>query len=170
MWKQRDLEKWDESVFRLIGTRWMLITAGNAQHFNTMTASWGGLGILWNRPVATVYVRPTRFTDSFVKRYEGFTLSFFKEQYREALNICGRLSGRDVDKVSVSGLTPVKLKDGRMTFSEANLVLSCRKVYGDIIKPSNILDHSIERHYPRKDYHCLYIGEITAFLENSSAT
>ena len=167
MWKPVHPETWNDSVFKAIGKDWMLITAGNIQHFNTMTASWGGFGILWNRPVATIYVRPTRFTDSFVRRYGGFTLSFFNEEHREALNVCGRLSGRDVDKVSVSGLTPTKLKDGQVAFTQARLVFNCKKLYADGIKAQNFLDKGIEKHYPNRDYHHVYIAEIIDIFEKS---
>lgn len=165
MWKPVEPDSWNDSVFRRVGADWMLVTAGNLQHFNTMTASWGSLGILWNMPVATIYVRPTRFTDSFVKRYEQFSLSFFKEEHREALSVCGRLSGRDVDKVAVSGLSPLKLKDGSVTFKEAELVFSCVKLYSDKFDESKFLDRRIHKHYPKGDIHNIYIGEIVGIFK-----
>src|SRR5512139_341908 len=97
-----------DNPFRLIGADWMLITAGSPDAFNTMTASWGGLGVLWERKVAFCFIRPTRHTYGFIERAGGFTLSFFGEQYRSALQFCGTHSGRDTDKVSGAGLTPVR--------------------------------------------------------------
>src|SRR5512135_3733306 len=93
----------DESVFRLLDKDWMLITAGNKGHFNTMTASWGGFGIIWNHPVAFIFVRPTRYTYQFLEQYDRFTLCFFGKGYRKILNICGSTSGRDVDKMARTG-------------------------------------------------------------------
>ena len=162
MWKKTALEQLNENTFELIGRDWMLITAGTTGRFNTMTASWGGLGILWHKPVATIYVRPTRYTDQFIKRHDGFTLSILPEDYREALNICGTLSGRDVNKAEMAGLTACSLPDGRVAFEQARLVLSCRKLYSEKLKPEQFLDKDIQKHYPKLDYHHVYIGEISA--------
>ena len=84
-----------ENVFSLIGDRWMLITAGTPDHCNTMTASWGGLGVLWRKPMATIYVRPQRYTFGFIEQSDEFTLSFFGPQWKKALSYCGAVSGRD---------------------------------------------------------------------------
>ena len=92
--------------FERIGRDWCLITAGNKGSYNTMTASWGGVGILWNKEVATCYIRPQRYTKEFVDREEYFTLSFFPDGWREALNFCGKYSGRDRDKAAETGLKP----------------------------------------------------------------
>ncbi len=165
-WKTIAVSDLPDNPFELIGKEWMLITAGNSGHFNTMTASWGGLGILWHKPVATVYIRSTRYTDQFVKRYDGFTLSVLPEEFREALNVCGTLSGRDVNKVEMAGLTACVMPDSRVAFEEARLVFSCRKIYSDKIKPEQFIDKTISKHYPKLDYHNIYVGEITsAFVE-----
>ena len=94
----------------------MLVTAGNAEKFNMMTASWGGLGFLWNRPVAFVFIRPQRYTFDFVERNEGFTLSFFGEEYRKVLQLCGTKSGREIDKVAETKLTPICNSIGKYGF------------------------------------------------------
>ena len=99
MWKKIDPKQLEQNVFSMIGDQWMLVTAGTAETCNTMTASWGGLGILWNKPVATAYIRPQRYTKQFMDENEYFTLSFFGEEYRQQLALCGSKSGRDVDKV-----------------------------------------------------------------------
>ena len=104
--KETDILEINENAVKLIGKEWMLITAGNMENYNTMTASWGNIGFLWGKPVATIYVRPQRYTLEYIEREECFTLSFFPEQYRKALNICGTKSGRDTDKVKEAGLTP----------------------------------------------------------------
>ena len=152
-----------DNPFKLIGTDWMLITAGTPESFNTMTASWGGLGVLWERKVATCYIRPTRHTFGFIEQATQFTLSFFDEKLRKALTYCGTHSGWDTDKVKGAGLTPVK-EEGFVYFGEARLVLACRKIYSQDILPERFLDQKIDALYPQKDYHRMYIGEIVKFL------
>ncbi len=152
-----------ENPFRLIGSDWMLITAGTPEKFNTMTASWGGLGVLWERSVAFCFVRPTRYTREFMERSGTFTLSFFGEEHRKALQYCGTHSGRDTDKVKEAGLTPVK-EGGFIFFDEARLVLACRKIYFQDIGPERFLDPRIDAMYPQKDYHRMYVGEIAKCL------
>lgn len=151
----------DENVFKLIGEQWMLVTAGNAEKFNMMTASWGGLGFLWNRPVAFVFIRPQRYTFDFVERNEGFTLSFFGEEYRKVLQLCGTKSGREIDKVAETKLTPFATPSGNMAFEEASLVLDCRKCYIDMIEKGNFIDYeTVARWYPHEDFHKMYVAEI----------
>ena len=105
MFKSIDPKQLNENVFSLIGDKWMLITAGTKENCNTMTASWGGLGVFWGAPTATCYIRPQRYTKEFVDREEYFTLAFFGEEYRKALALCGAKSGREVDKVKECGFT-----------------------------------------------------------------
>ena len=118
---------------------WMLVTAGTMEDFNTMTASWGHMGILWHLPIAIAYIRPQRYTFGFANRYDYYTLSFFTEEYRPALQFCGSKSGRDYDKVAETGLTPVQTDRGNVIFEEARLILECRKVYVDDLKKENFL-------------------------------
>ncbi len=165
MLKKVDLKTLDGNVFSMIGDQWMLITAGTGERLNTMTASWGGLGVLWSRPVATCYIRPQRYTKEFVEREEYFTLSFFGEEYREALSLCGSKSGREVDKVKECGFTVCTAQGGAPYFEEAELVLVCRKLYRQDMTPECFLDQAVvERNYPTRDFHTMYIGEITEVL------
>ena len=152
-----------ENPFELIGKDWSLITSGDEKGFNTMTASWGSMGIMWSKNVVTVFIRPQRYTREFVDKNDKFTVSFYPESCREALKICGSKSGRDCDKVKEAGLTPV-FDEGTTYFKEAKLVLECRKIYTDTIKPERFLDPSINEHYSKKDYHIVYMGEITKVL------
>jgi len=149
-----------DNPFKLIGKDWMLVTSGNMDKFNTMTASWGGLGILWNKKVCFVFIRPTRYTYEFMEQNDNFTLSFFSEDYRKALSFCGTHSGRDVDKVAATGLTPVSGSQNTVYFEEAKLVLECKKLYYQDIDPANFLDQNIEKNYAERDYHRVYVGEI----------
>lgn len=152
-----------DNVFNLIGKDWMLITAGTPDGFNTMTASWGGMGVLWEKEVCFSVVRPTRYTYEFLEKSATYTLSFFSSRFRKALMLCGTKSGRDMDKVRESGLTPVFDGDA-VFFREARLVVECRKIYFQDIVPGNFLDSGIERFYPEKDYHRMYVGEIVRCL------
>ena len=157
-WKTKDLDK---NVFSLIGDQWMLLTAGTPERCNTMTASWGGLGVLWGINVAACYIRPQRYTYEFVERSGFFTLSFFGEEYRKALTLCGSKSGRDIDKIKECGLTVSASAGNAPYFQEAELVLVCRKLYWQDIDPAHFLDPDLDgRWYPEKDYHRMYIGEI----------
>ena len=144
----------NESVFRLLDKDWMLITAGKKGDFNTMTASWGGFGILWHQPVAFIFVRPTRYTHQF------FFLCFFERKYRKALNYCGNHSGRDVDKIRATGLVPGNTIKGNIFFTQARLILECRKLYYDDIEPEHFIEENIQNNYPLKDYHRLYVGRV----------
>ncbi|MEW6052114.1 MAG: flavin reductase family protein [Candidatus Zixiibacteriota bacterium] len=159
-----DLYAMTDNPFKLIADDWMLITAGTPESFNTMTASWGALGELWNKKVCFVFVRPTRYTYEFMERSEYFTLSFFEEKLRPILNFCGRVSGRDMNKAEKAGLTPVTGTTGLVYFAEARMVIECRKVYYQDIIPSQFLDASIHDNYPKKDYHRMYVGEVVQCL------
>ena len=93
--KKIDIKALDGNAVSLFDDKWCLITAGNEESYNTMTASWGALGELWNKDVCFAFIRPQRYTKEFVEREEYFTLSFFGEEYKKALTFCGRNSGRD---------------------------------------------------------------------------
>lgn len=157
-------EELQDNVFRRIGKDWMLISAGRADSYNTMTASWGGLGVLWNANVAFAFVRPSRYTYQFMEKENNFSLSFFDGGYRRALQICGTTSGRDGDKASAAGLTPV-FDATAPYFDQAQLVLICRKLYTQDLDPARFLDPTMPSHYPDGDYHRVYVGEITKVLQ-----
>ena len=131
--KEVDIKSLNFNPFTKIGSEWMLITAGDESGCNTMTASWGGLGVLWGKNVATCYIRPQRYTKKFVDANDTFTLSFYGPEYKQALSICGSKSGRDCDKVKEAGLTPY-FTDGTAAFEEAGMVFVCRKLYEDEIR------------------------------------
>ncbi len=150
-----------DNVFKLLDNDWMLVTAGNKELFNTMTASWGAFGILWNKPIAIGFIRPSRYTFEFANKFDYFTLSFFTEKYRDALNYIGSTSGRKVDKISKTGLTPKNTEHGNIYFSEARLVMECKKLYVDDLKADNfVITNLIKDIYPSGDIHRFFIGEI----------
>ncbi len=161
--RELDPKQMTENVFSLLDDRWALITAGTPERCNTMTASWGGLGVLWNRCVATIYVRPQRYTFGFLEESDWFTLSFFGEEWREQLALCGSSSGRDVDKFKACGFHP-EAEGEAVYIREAELVIVCRKLYRQDLDPENMGPEALE-HYEARDYHRMYIGEITRILK-----
>ena len=152
---------WQDNLFSAIGDGWMLITAVKPDgSFNTMTASWGGAGIFWGKPVVAVGIRPERYTYEFAEAGDRISLSFF-EGHREALRLCGTKSGRDRDKLAEAGLSATAL-DGVSVIAEAKLVLVCRKLYADDLKKECFLDTSLLSNYPADDFHRMYVSVIEA--------
>jgi flavin reductase (DIM6/NTAB) family NADH-FMN oxidoreductase RutF len=145
--------------------QWLLLTCGDfaSGNFNTMTVGWGSLGTMWAKPFAQIVVRPGRYTHEFMERFDHFTLSAFSERHRKALMHLGTRSGRDGDKLSQTGLTPVASTEiASPGFAEAELILECRKIYRQIMDPAGFLDPAIDKNYPTNDYHTIYYGEILA--------
>lgn len=160
-------EELSMNPFTKIGKEWLLITAGTEEACNTMTASWGAMGVMWGKNAVTVYIRPQRYTKEFVDQEGTFTISVLKEEYRKALAYCGKVSGKDVkDKIREAGLTPYPV-EGTVGIAEADLMLVCRTMYHDTIKPECFDEaENDSRWYPDKDYHMMYIAEVTkAFVK-----
>ena len=146
-------------IFTQFDKKWALVTAGNADSFNTMTISWGGMGTIWNKPVATVYVRTSRFTHEFIDNNDYFTISFFPEEYKGILGVLGSKSGREMDKMHASGLTPVQVENG-ITFKEAETTFVCRKLCKQPIKLQNMPEDVVNSFYKEDTRHDMYIGEV----------
>lgn len=156
-----------DNMFDAIGKEWMLVTAGTSEKFNMMTASWGGTGILWGKPVAFIFIRPERYTYEFIEKGDKLTLSFLGETHREIHKICGSKSGRDIDKVAASGLKPYVTENGNIAYEQARLVLECKKLYADFIEDDNFVDKLlINRWYGEGNggFHKMYILEIEHVL------
>lgn len=149
--------------FQMIGADWMLITARDGGQVNTMTASWGGLGVMWGKHVAYIAVRPSRYTKKFIDAADTFSLTFFDPSFRKKLAYLGAVSGRDEPKIPKSGLTVV-LAGETPYFEEARLVLICRKIYHQVYDPAGFVDPTIKDNYVDKDYHTFYIAEVTQVL------
>lgn len=148
---------------KLFHNQWVLLTAGDFAmgDFNTMTIGWGALGTMWSKPFAFVAVRHSRYTFEFMEKYDTFTLTAFPEEYHDALNLLGSRSGRDGDKIAESGLTPEPASlVAAPSFIEAEIVIECRKMYADDLNPVHFIDESIYIHYPNRDFHRIYYGEI----------
>ena len=174
MMKEIAIESLQLNPMTLIGGDWWLITAGNeANGYNTMTASWGHMGAVWERPdgkahmglpTIAVYVRPSRYTKNFMDKEDTFTLSVLKPGYKKALGYLGSHSGRDGDKICQAGLSPV-FSDGTTYIKESKMVFVCKKLYSSQLIEEGFVDKSIvANNYPEKDFHYMYVGEILKVL------
>lgn len=162
---QIDVKTIELNPFTLMDEDWMLITAGDAQACNTMTASWGGLGELWNEDVATIYVRPQRYTKTFLDAKDTFSCCFFDERFREMMRYCGRVSGRDEDKIQKAGLHVLYDEADTPYFEEARMVLLCQKIYCAPLDPKGIVVPAYDQnYYADQDYHTMYVGKVQKVL------
>lgn len=159
-YKSIEPDKIPGNIIKMLADDWMLITAGNSAKFNMMTAGWGGLGRLFDKPVAFCFIAPGSYTGQLMENSDTYTLSFYTEAYREALKICGTRSGRDTDKVEATGLTPVVTPDGSPAFSEAWMIIECRKVAAQSLTPEALADPRVKEKWSGKPLHKMYIGEI----------
>nr|WP_321375607.1 DUF4468 domain-containing protein [uncultured Bacteroides sp.] len=148
------------NIVKMLSEDWMLITAGDKDKFNMMTASWGGLGFLYEKPVAFCFINPTRYTYQLMENKDTYTLTFYTEAYRDALKYCGSKSGKDTDKVKGSGLTPITTPGGSKAFSQAWLIIECRKMVAQSLQAESISDKSLKENWTGKQMHKMYIGEI----------
>lgn len=158
--KKIDAKQLDSNVFTLFDDGWFVLTAGDGEAFNPMTISWGGMGILWNEPVVTVYVRHDRHTYSYINENKSFTICAFGEKYRDAMQYIGTHSGRDGDKVEATGLTAKRTELGNVYYDEASLVIECEKIYSDDIEPRMIFTEENRHFYDDKPMHRMFIGKI----------
>lgn len=157
-------DDFNNSAFKTIGKDWMLVTAGDTEKANTMTASWGGFGIMWGKPVVYLVIRPQRYTKEFLDANERFSVSILPDEYRKTLSYLGTVSGRDENKIEKSGLT-LKYNNGIPYFEEAKTYMVCRKMYTQPMLPESIIDNTVDtKWYPDKDYHTMYIAEIEELL------
>ena len=165
--KKISVSELKDNMFDAIGKEWMLVTAGMPEKFNMMTASWGGTGILWGKPVAFIFIRPERYTYEFIEKGDTLTLSFLGEAHRDIHKICGSQSGRDIDKVAASGLKPYVTENGNIAYEQARLILECKKLYADFIDADNFVDKLLmSRWYGEGHggFHKMYILEIQNVL------
>lgn len=164
IFKEIKPEELDKSPFQLIGKDWMLITAEKDNKINTMTASWGGFGVLWGKNVAFIFIRPQRYTKEFVENSYTFSLTFFDKTFKKELGYLGRVSGKDEDKISKANLT-IQHSDSTPYFDEANITIICKKLYAQDIKPECFISSELDiLVYPEKDYHTIYIAEVEKVL------
>lgn len=153
-------EELQGNIIKMISQDWMLITAGNAEKANMMTASWGGAGVLYNKPVAICFINPARYTYGIMEKSETFTLTFYPGEYKDVLQYCGTKSGRDEDKIKGSGLTPVYTENGAVAFSQACVIIECRKMLSQSLMLDSIENEQERNKRAMQPMHKMYIGEI----------
>ena len=159
-------EEINDNPFKLIGKDWGLVTGGTKDGFNTMTISWGGIGVMWNKPVAFTFIRPQRYTYEFLEKDDIFTISFYDESYRKALSLCGSKSGRDINKPAETGLTPAFTEEGAPYFEQARLVLVCKKLYAQDLGDEFVTERgAVKGFYGTDDWHRMYVSEIIGVLQ-----
>jgi flavin reductase (DIM6/NTAB) family NADH-FMN oxidoreductase RutF len=165
-WQQISPKEIKDNTVKLFADDWAVITSGTADKFNMMTASWGCIGNLWQRPVAWCFVRPQRYTFEFINNSPTYTLCFFDESYRDKLQYLGSVSGRDEDKLVGSGFTTKILPSGNIAYEEARLIIECKTLYADNFNENCFIDTTIVSGiYQTKDFHRVFIGEITGVWE-----
>lgn len=162
-WRKTDPNEWNASAFRVIGREWLLLVT-EGERPNAMTASWGGFGMLWNRPVVLLWVRPERYSYGLLTQNERFSVCVLPERYREAYRICGSLSGRETDKIARSGLT-VQRVNGVACIRESRAVLLCRRQYTQAMIPQGYAEPALlEEVRAKGNPHHLFIGEVEELL------
>lgn len=161
--KEINIKDLTDNFEKIISQEWMLVTAGDKEGYNMMTASWGSIGEMWGKPCAVTVIRPQRYTKTFLDQTDHFSLSFYGD-LKSIHQVCGSKSGREVDKTKETGLTPV-FADNTVYFEQARLVLICKKAYVQEMKPEYFVDRSlIDQWYPQKDFHFAYVGIIEKVL------
>lgn len=159
MFRDICLRDFKENVIEVISKEYMLISAGNKDGYNMMTASWGFMGEMWGEDSVAVVVRPERYTMDFIEKSEYFTLTFFGDN-KDIHKVCGSYSGRDVNKTDLAGLTSIA-NENFVYFKEARLVLVIKKKYIQPMDKKFLTDESIdEKWYKNGGWHNLIIGSI----------
>ena len=160
-----DCKEWNENVFKVIGDDWMLLTEKAGEKVNTMTASWGGLGIMWGKQVAFIFIRTQRYTKEFVDQSDVLSISVLPNEFRKELGYLGKVSGRDEDKITKAGLHIME-EEKVPYFEEARLAFLCKKLYVQDLKENCFIEKElIEKWYPNQDFHYMYVVEITKVLQ-----
>lgn len=162
MFKEIDAKQIEGNLIKAIANEWMLISAGDENGYNMMTASWGFMGEMWGEDSAVAMIRPQRYTMEFVDKNDYFTLSFYGDK-KEIHKVCGSMTGKDVDKTALTGLTPV-FSDNTVYFDEARLVLVCKKQYVQRLEENCFIDKEPLKWYSEKDYHYMIVGKIEKVL------
>ncbi len=162
MFREISAKEIKENLIKAIAEEWMLISAGDQEGYNMMTASWGFAGEMWGNDSVIAMIRPQRYTMKFVEENDYFTLSFYGEE-KQIHKVCGSQSGRDVDKTALTGLTPV-FEDDTVFFEQARLVLICKKQYVSRLEEDCFTDKEPLKWYNDKDYHYMIVGKIEKVL------
>lgn len=166
---EMDPHSFNERIIDLLDREWGLAMAGSApNHCNAMTIGWGQVGVFWGKPAATVFVRESRFTKELFDEHDTFSIVFLPEDLHGTHRVFGSMSGRDVNKTELTGLTPIMI-DGTPVYEEASLALVCRKAYADVVDRAHFIDpDAYSRYYGHganlDDFHTMYIGYVEKIL------
>ncbi len=159
-----NVHKIEKNIFQDLNHRWMALSATDGIRTNSMTAGWGGWGVMWEKDIFFCAVRPCRYTYEILEQTDTITLSFFSDEYKDALVYLGRTSGRDEDKMAGCDLTPIT--EGKTVyFKEAKLVLTGRILAKTDLKEDDLVDPKLQDFYPKKDYHRIYVCELLRAFE-----
>ncbi len=166
LFKEISVKEIPESVFKLVGEDYTIITAGDPGHFNSMVASWGGWGLLFEKPTAWCFLRANRYTLELIRKEQGYTLSYFEEHHKPSLMEFGTQSGRDSNKMKETTLTTVQTPKGLMSYKEAKLIIECQLTQITTVSPDDFIsqegrDFVREGYQEANEYHKLVFGEIT---------
>lgn len=160
-WQKIEPKEIEGNAVKLFDDEWFELAAGTKDSMNLMTISWGSIGQLWGRPVITVYVSTSRYTNEFMKKSDYFTITHFPESMREKLRYLGSASGRNEDKLKGSGLSTEFTELGNPIFAESDLAIECKKIYAEPFK-QELLPEEQRKWYEETNtgVHVVYIGEI----------
>ncbi len=163
--KKCEIDEFNINPFKDIKQNYFLITAGSStNNYNTMTANWATMGTIWNKPIINIFIRPQRYTFQFIESNKNFSICFFDNKYKPELEMCGKISGREINKAKKANFTPI-LEDDTIYFAEANIVIICSKIYSSDFEKLKIIDKDIEKFYEKNGMHRLYIAEIKKILK-----
>ncbi len=166
LFKSISPEELSDNVFKLVGKDFTVISAGNETHYNSMTASWGGFGILFNKPTTWCFLRANRYTLELIKQQQSYTMTYFSDEYKDQVLFLGSKTGRDTEKMKEVSLTHVLTPAGNSSFKEAKLIIECKLTEISTVHPDDFYtqegkDFIKEGYDDAKDYHKLIFGEIT---------
>lgn len=152
----------------------VLLTTKVEDKVNSMTISWGTLGIEWGKPMFTVFVRENRFTKQQLEKNPEFTINIpFGEFDKKILGVCGTKSGHTTNKIEELHLT---LEESDIVsvpaIKELPLTLECRILYKQKQDENEVTDENKKRFHPQdvdssfhganKDFHTAFYGEIVS--------
>ena len=163
---QIDAKEIPESVFKLVGSDYSVITAGDPSLYNSMVASWGGGGILFEKPTTWCFLRSNRYTLEIIRKKETYTMSYFDDEYKKDFLLFGKKSGRNSDKMKESKLSVIQPPSGNLSYKEAKLIIECKLAEVTTVAPGDFYTEQGKKfvedaHAETNDYHKIVFGEIT---------
>jgi flavin reductase (DIM6/NTAB) family NADH-FMN oxidoreductase RutF len=166
LFKEISPEEMSDNVFTLVGKVFPVITAGKEDHYNSLTASGGGLGLLFKKPTTWCILRADRYTLEMIQKEQTYTMSYFPNEYKEQILFLGSKSGRDSEKMKEVDLTSIRIPSGDMSFEEARLIVVCKLTQITTPDPDDFYSQEakdyINEAYKEANHYRKYVfGEIT---------